>query len=106
MKDKQAAYAKYQVILKSSAPRPETGSRTAKIEALRETAAEARQELIGWIRDHNMAEQVVEVSESNAFNILYVVSAPSAARKLRGAPNVASVSPAGESGVELALSTR
>lgn len=53
-----------------------------------------------------MTGQVVQVSEPNAFNMVYVVSEPSAARELANAPNVDSVSPAGKVAVDLVSSPR
>jgi hypothetical protein len=103
---KPAHLTKYQVILKPCGERPAAASRTEKIKALRSNATQARKELIGWIEEHNMAGQVVDVSEPNAFNMVYVVSEPSAARKLANAPNVDSVSPAGEVTVDLVPSPR
>lgn len=99
-----ATLAKYQVVLKPSGNRPATASRTEKIQALRKNAAEARDELVGWIEEHNMSGRVVEVSPPTSFNMVYIVSEPSAARELENAPNVDSVSPAGEISVDLTLS--
>lgn len=101
-----AAFAKYQVVLKPSGNRPAAASRAEKIQALRKNATEARNELVGWIEEHDMSGRVVEVSAPTAFNMVYVVSEPSAARELENAPNVDSVSPAGEVAVDLTLSTR
>lgn len=93
---------KVQIVLDTSAPGRSPGlGRRARIRALRENAVRAREDLMGWIKRHRLSRQVVEVSEPNAFNVLYVLGRPGAVAQLNRAPHVVSVSPAGEAVLDL-----
>ena len=79
------------------------GDRGEKIRRLRSSAERAREELVGWIESHGLGEEVTEVSEPTAFNVLFVSGEEEAVGKLLEAPKVVSVSPSDEFPVDLRL---
>ena len=58
--------------------------------------ARLREQLIGWIKEQGLLEEVAQVGEPTAFNMLFVVCTPRVAEQLVQAPGVVSVSPSKE----------
>jgi hypothetical protein len=77
---------RFQVILERPAL---TGTnRAEKIHQAREHSLQAYREVKDWIRDHELEDQLVDISEPTAFNILFVTGSADAASRLIEAPHV------------------
>ncbi|MGD8398256.1 MAG: hypothetical protein PVG11_05315 [Anaerolineae bacterium] len=75
--------------------------RAQKYRALKSSASGIREELVRWIEEHGLTEDVAEIGEPTVFNTLFVTSTPSAASQLAKAPGVLDVAPAGDFRVDL-----
>jgi hypothetical protein len=75
--------------------------RREKYALLKQNAAKIREELVEWIADRGLSEEVGRVGKPNAFNALFVTCTPRAAELLEQAPGVVSVIPTGEFKVDL-----
>jgi hypothetical protein len=76
-------------------------NRAQKYAALKSSASEIRSQLVRWIDEHGLSEDVAQVGEPTVFNTLFVTSTPGAAEQLGKAPGVVDVAPAGEFQVDL-----
>lgn len=65
--------------------------RGEKFRMLLERNGQHRAELIEWIQEHGLSDQVTRIGEATAFNILFVEGTPEAAQSLWDAPGVVSV---------------
>jgi glutamate-1-semialdehyde aminotransferase len=65
--------------------------RSEKYKILKENSSRLRKALLGWIKEHNLSDEVKEVGYPSAFNVLFVTGTPKAAQELAKAPGVASV---------------
>jgi hypothetical protein len=79
-------------------------NRAQKYAALKSSASEIRSQLVRWIDEHGLSEDVARVGEPTVFNTLFVTSTPGVAEELGKAPGVVKVAPAGDFPVDL-LST-
>jgi hypothetical protein len=75
--------------------------RAEKYEALKSNASQIRSQLLAWIRERGMDEDVARVGEPTVFNTLFVTSTQVVAEELRRAPGVVEVRPAEEFRVDL-----
>ena len=55
-----------------------------------------RAELLEWINEHDLADQVTQVGEATAFNVIFVEGTRAATQSLSDAPGVISVDVTGE----------
>jgi hypothetical protein len=69
--------------------------------ALKSSAIDIREELMRWIDEHGLANDVAQVGEPTVFNTLFVTSTRHAARLLVQAPGVVNVAPTADFPVEL-----
>ncbi|MGD8791868.1 MAG: hypothetical protein PVF47_04895 [Anaerolineae bacterium] len=76
-------------------------NRAQKYAALKSSASEIRSQLVRWIDEHGLSEDVAQVGEPTVFNTLFVTSTPGAAEQLGKAPGVVNVAPTGEFPVDL-----
>lgn len=92
------------VMLTLERPSPEALSghgRGDKYAALKSNASQIRSQLLAWIRERGMDEDVGRVGEPTVFNTLFVTSTRGVADELRRAPGVVEVRPAEEFRVDL-----
>jgi hypothetical protein len=85
------------VMLTLERPSPEElrgYGRGDKYAALKSSASEIRKQLLAWIREQGLDEDVTRVGEPTVFNTLFVTSTRAAAKKLGRAPGVVEVRPA------------
>lgn len=75
--------------------------RADKYAALKSNASQIRSQLLEWIREHGMDEEVARVGEPTVFNTLFVTSSRVVAEELSHAPGVVQVQPAEEFRVDL-----
>jgi hypothetical protein len=75
--------------------------RAQKYRALKSSASGIREELVRWIEEHGLADDVADIGEPTAFNTLFVTSTPSVASQLAEAPGVIDVAPTGDFRVDL-----
>jgi len=75
--------------------------RAQKYAALKSSARAIRDQLMMWIQERGLTEDVARVGEPTVFNTLFVTSTPGGARELSHAPGVVDVRPAGEFRVDL-----
>jgi hypothetical protein len=75
--------------------------RGEKYSVLKSNASEIRSQLLEWMRERGMDEDVARVGEPTVFNTLFVTSTKVVAKELRHAPGVAKVQPAEEFRVDL-----
>ena len=71
-------------------------NRGDKYKQLLASNGQHRAELIDWIADHDLSDQVTQVGEATAFNVLFVEGTPEAAQSLSHAPGVVSVDVTGD----------
>lgn len=71
-------------------------SRRDKFQKLLESNDQHRAELIKWIQSHGLSDQVVQIGEATAFNVLFVEGTAEAAASLWDAPGVIGVDVARE----------
>lgn len=67
-------------------------SRAEKYNALRNNTARLKEKLIAWIEEQGLSEEISQIGEPTAFNILFVTCTPKVVKKLTQAPGVVSVS--------------
>jgi hypothetical protein len=72
-----------------------------KYAALKSNAREIRSQLLEWIRERGMDEDVARVGQPTVFNTLFVTSTRVVAEQLNRAPGVVEVRPAEEFRVDL-----
>lgn len=75
--------------------------RGQKFRLLQENSAARRDELIDWLADHGLTDQVASVGEPTTFNVLFVTATSLAAQRLTEAPGVLGVSQTAEFKVDL-----
>ena len=75
--------------------------RAQKYQLLEDNSARWREELLRWLKEHGLADQVADVSQPTAFNMLFVTATSSVAERLANAPGVISVTQAGEFAIDL-----
>jgi hypothetical protein len=75
--------------------------RGEKYQILRSNTADLRKELIAWIEEQGLSEEVSRIGEATVFNMLFVVCTPRVAEELTRAPGVVSVSPSEDFRVDL-----
>ena len=94
------------VMLTLERPAPEElvdYSRGDKYAALKSNASQIRTQLLAWIHQEGLDEEVARVGEPTVFNTLFVTSTELVAQELRRAPGVVEVRPAEEFHVDLLL---
>lgn len=91
--------SRFQVILER--PTLTGANRSEKIHQAREHNLRAYREVKDWIRDHELEDQLVDVSEPTAFNILFVTGEPEAVNRLVDAPHVKRVDASPEIALDL-----
>lgn len=75
--------------------------RAQKYAALKSSARAIREQLMVWIQERGLDQDVVRVGEPTVFNTLFVTSTRGVARELSHAPGVIDVRPAEEFTVDL-----
>jgi hypothetical protein len=75
--------------------------RAEKYRILRSNTVDRRKELIAWIDEQGLSEEVSRVGDATVFNMLFVVCTPRVAEELTRAPGVISVSPSEDFKVDL-----
>lgn len=75
--------------------------RSQKFRLLQENSAARRDELVDWLTNHGLTDQVASVGEPTTFNVLFVTATSHAAQRLTEAPGVLGVSQAAEFKVDL-----
>ncbi len=94
------------VMLTLERPSPEDlvdYGRGDKYAALKSNASQIRNQLLEWIHQEGLDEEVARVGEPTVFNTLFVTSTELVAQELRRAPGVVEVRPAEEFHVDLLL---
>ena len=71
-------------------------NRAEKYRRLREHNGQMRTQLLNWIDEHGLSEEVLQVSEPTAFNTLFVVATRHALDELSQAPGVVQVAEDGD----------
>jgi hypothetical protein len=71
-------------------------NRAEKYRRLREHNGQMRTQLLNWIDEHGLSEEVLQVSEPTAFNTLFVVATQHALDELSQAPGVVQVAEDGD----------
>ena len=62
-----------------------------RYELLKKQAEKARQDLIDWLDQHGLNEQVERIGEATAFNVLFVDATDEVEARLKEAPGVKGV---------------
>jgi hypothetical protein len=75
--------------------------RGQKFRLLQENSAARRDELVDWLANHGLTDQVASVGEPTTFNVLFVTATSRAAQRLTEAPGVLGVSQTAEFKVDL-----
>lgn len=70
--------------------------RGAKYDALSSNSANRRDDILRWLGERGLANEVYEAGEPTAFNVLFLTTSPRVAELLRDAPGVLAVEPAPE----------
>jgi hypothetical protein len=70
--------------------------RARKFQLLQDNSMKRRADLVAWLREQDLANQVAKVGEPTAFNVLFITATPAVAKRLTDAPGVLSVSPTEE----------
>jgi len=80
-----------QVMVTIDRPEPESlagCNRQEKFDILLENAQRHRTELVAWIQEQNLADEVARIGAPTSFNLLFVQCTPHAATQLARAPGV------------------
>lgn len=80
-----------QVMLTIDRPAPErlaNCDRKEKFDILLANAQHQRAQLLQWIQEHNLADEVARIGAPTSFNLLFVQCTPHAAAQLAHAPGV------------------
>ena len=83
-----------QIMLTIDRPAPERLAgcdRKEKFDILLENAQRKRTQLVQWIQEQNLADEVARVGAPTSFNLLFVQCTPYAAAQLAHAPGVVAV---------------
>lgn len=83
-----------QVMLTIDRPAPERLAgcdRKEKFDILLENAQRRRTQLLQWIQEHNLADEVARIGAPTSFNLLFVQCTPYAAALLAHAPGVVDI---------------
>jgi hypothetical protein len=83
-----------QVMLTIDRPTPERLAdcdRRQKFDILQENAQRQRSQLLQWIQEHGLADQVARIGVPTSFNLLFVQCTPHAAAQLAHAPGVVDI---------------
>lgn len=83
-----------QVMVTIDRPKPESLAgcdRKEKFAILVENARQHRQQLVQWIQEHDLADEVVRIGAPTSFNLLFIQCTPHAAAQLAQAPGVVDV---------------
>lgn len=75
--------------------------RAQRYAALKSSARAIREQLMAWLQEQGLSEEVARVGEPTVFNTLFVTSTRGVARELSHAPGVIDVKPAEEFRVDL-----
>lgn len=89
------------VVARPDADALATYDRGQKYRLLQENTATRREALITWLSSQGLMDQVANVGDPTAFNLLFVTATPAAGQRLADAPGVLSVSQVGDIGLEL-----
>lgn len=68
---------------------------------LKQSAYQIREQLVAWIDENGLSDDVAQVGQPTVFNTLFVTSTRRAAEQLTRAPGVVDVAPSGEVGIDL-----
>lgn len=71
-------------------------TRSDKYERLLENTQQQRADLLRWIEEHGLAEEVLRIGASTTFNLLFVCCTQHAAAELAQAPGVKEITIAGD----------
>lgn len=66
-------------------------NRKEKFDILLENAQRQRTQLLQWIQEHDLADEVVRIGAPTSFNLLFVQCTPHAALQLAHAPGVVDI---------------
>lgn len=83
-----------QVMLTIDRPTPErlaACDRRQKFDILLENAKQQRSQLLQWIQEHGLTDQVARIGAPTSFNLLFVQCTPHAAAELAHAPGVVDI---------------
>lgn len=83
-----------QVMLTIDRPAPERLAgcdRKEKFDILLENAQRKRTQLVQWIQEHDLANEVARIGAPTSFNLLFVQCTPYAAAQLAHAPGIVAV---------------
>lgn len=80
----------------SPADEDEQLPRSERYRRMHADAQRHRQQLEAWIEGEGLADEIKDIGETTAFDLLFVKVTPQAASALRRAPDVIAVTPAGE----------
>lgn len=92
------------VMLTLERPSPQDLShfgRAQKYLALKSNATQIRGQLMDWLQERGLADEVLRVGQPTAFNTLFVTSTLGVAEQLTRAPGVVDVRPAEDFQVDL-----
>lgn len=78
-------------------------NRADKYRILKDNTSARRTELIAWIEDHDLKDEVARVGEPTAFNSLFITCTPRVAGMLATAPGVVKVAPIDDFEVDIGL---